>query len=185
MEFYKNLAELLALGLAALYFVYKFLAGYFRLNLSLSVSYDRQESIEEGFDDHVIRLFLMKGNEGTLELHDVQARVKINGEECYYKFPGVIRSAYVENSDEYAPARKAQVDWHRSHPNSSFIKMTPNEKTELGLHCRIASSAICNVTVLVVGRKIFSKLHPIIFWMIPPRMGQWKVSTVSLPILRK
>ncbi len=184
IESLKNFAELAALGMAALYFGYKFFAGYFRLNLSMSVSHDRQESNEEGFDDLAIRLVLMKGNEGTLELHDVQARVIVNDKECYYEFPGVIRSAYVENSEEYAPARRAQVDWKRAHPNSSFIKMTPDEQTELGLHCRIASSATCNVTVVVAGRKIFSKSNPIMFWMNPPGMGQWKVSTVSLPILR-
>jgi hypothetical protein len=74
LEHAKDIAEVDALLSGGIYFGYKALTGYFRVNLSLSVRCVRQAESTTN-DILVIYARMIKGANGSLTLHDVQAQV--------------------------------------------------------------------------------------------------------------
>ena len=179
----RNLAEVVALFSAATFFGYKLLTGYFLLNLSVVVACHRQRSAEANLDTLVVITTLEKGSEGSLELHDAQAKITVDGRTEYFDFPGTRRSAYVDRSDAFATGKSARINWNESHPDSPFIKMTPNERTELALYCSVPSGGVCAIEVAIAGRKTFRSSNLLSRIFKSPKMGQWKACSVSLPIV--
>lgn len=178
--------EVIALLSAAIFFTYKLITGYFRLNLSIAATCHRQKLADTNMDVLVITIFLEKGTEGSLRLHDAQAKITTSGRAEFFDFPGIRRSAYAGNnddSDDFESGGTARINWEEIHLRSPYICMTPNEKTELALHCNIASGEVCEVEVAIAGRKVFRSPKIVAKILGSPRMGQWKASTVVPPIV--
>lgn len=93
LEHLKDIAETIALACAGIYFAYKAFTGYFRVNLSLSVECSREKHSAED-DWLVISIILEKGPNGSLTLHDAQAKVAYRGAQQVVTFPGIERSSH-------------------------------------------------------------------------------------------
>ena len=74
----KDLAQVFAWAAAGGYFLFKMITGYFTINLSVSVSAERQR-INRNRDFLKAVVTIKKGDRGTFRLHDVKLRVKHNG----------------------------------------------------------------------------------------------------------
>jgi hypothetical protein len=166
LEHLKDVAETAALACAAVYFGYRARIGYFRVNLSLSVSSSR-EQCSQSEDWLVVALKLAKGPNGSLTLHDAQARVTWTGGSRILAFPGIARSSFDTSS---VPYDRRVVSWDRVSAGSPLLKIVPGEETELAVHCEVPRQEVCNIEIVVLGQQ--THRNPI---------GQWKASHVSLP----
>jgi hypothetical protein len=166
LEHLKDIAETIALACGGIYFGYKTFTGYFRVNLSLSVKCSREK--HSGTEDWlVVSVTLDKGPNGSLTLHDVQARVSYAGSEQVVTFPGIERSSY---EDTGTPSLRKVISWGRVSTSSPHLKIVPGEKTELTTYCKVPGGEVCLVEVAVLGQQTNKK-----------PFGQWKASCVSLP----
>jgi hypothetical protein len=168
IEHAKDIAEILALIGTGLFFGYKAYTGYLRVNLSLAVDCLRQRSNDAEIDYLVVTLGLRKGVNGSLTLHDVQARISGEGVDQIHSFGSIERCA--TNAASSADGRKT-IDWSRSNAESPLLKLVPDEETRLSLVCRVPTQSACLVEVAVLGQRTNG---------IP--FGQWKASSVALPI---
>lgn len=172
-EIIKSYAEAAGFFGGALFFLYKFVSGYLITNLSLSLHCGRQRQ-NDRFDDLVIRVKLTKGDRGALSLHDAQARVTFDGTSNTYVFRGLKR---LSRKKETKPRRKIvgwarrSIDWENGAETSPFLKMTPGEETELSLGCAVPADKVCNVEVVILGKRPTST-----------KFGQWRASCISLPV---
>jgi hypothetical protein len=166
LENVKDIAETAALICAGVYFSYRARVGYFRINLSLSVGSSRGRRSETE-DYLVVSVKLTKGPNGSLTLHDAQARVSWAGGGRCLTFPGIARSSFDTTS---VPHARKQAAWDRVSAESPFLKIVPGEETELAVHCEVPRNEVCSIEVVVLGQQTNRK--PI---------GQWKASHVSLP----
>jgi hypothetical protein len=166
IENVKDLAEAIALVSGGVYFGIKAYSGYFRVNLSLSITCSRQRCSETE-DYLVVCAKLSKGGNGSLTLHDARARVTFGDSRLNVSFPGVDRSSYDTSSD--SSARKV-IAWERVSETSPFLKIIPGEQTELSVSCRVPPEQVCTVEVAVLGQQ--TNWKPV---------GQWKASCISLP----
>src|SRR2546427_3280903 len=72
----KNFFEAVAWLSAGLFFGYKALSGYLITNISMKVDCERRAKPESQVDDYLlITITLTKGDKGTVQLHDAQARI--------------------------------------------------------------------------------------------------------------
>jgi len=179
-----EIGQFTALIGAGLFFGYKFVTGYFRLDLSVLVTCQRQKSIEDRLDTLVVTTLLEKGSGGTLELHDAQAKITIAGRIEHLDFSGITRSSYVDGSDKLSSKISARINWNENNAKSPRIHMTPGEKTELALFCSVPSEEVCAIEVVIAGRKTIGILKRFFGIFNIPKMGQWKACSVSLPIIK-
>jgi len=190
VEAIKGCAEILALLAAALYFFYRLISGYFKINLSLSVIPSRQRSPENGKDYLVVLVKLKKGDRGSLTIHDARVNITCeDGEQIGEKkekepieLIGAVRSSY--NETTFIVRKKEEGKWvdkavkrkvitfERRSADAPFINLTPGERTIFSCTSKVLSDKVCQIEVAVLGYKRLS-------WV----MGQWKASVVSLPLL--
>ena len=166
LEYLKDIAQTIAMAFGGVYFGYKAFIEYFRVNLSLSVKCSREKHSDTE-DWLVVSVTLDKGSNGSLTLHDAQARVTYAASEHVVTFPGIERSSY---EDAERPFLRKVIAWGSVSTSSPHLKMIPGEKTELTTYCKVPSGEVCLVEVAVLGQQ--TKKNPV---------GQWKASCVSLP----
>ncbi len=162
----KDIAETVALICGGAYFGYKAYTGYFRVNLSLSLQCSRQAASATQ-DVLAICARISKGPNGSLTLHDVQARVSYGDSNELVTFRGIERSSYDSKTEPFA--RKA-ITWSRVSAESPALKLVPGEATELAAHCNVPKDSVCLVELAVLGQQTNRTPY-----------GQWKASYVSLP----
>ena len=166
LEHAKDIAEVAALLSGGVYFGYKAFTGYLRVNLSLSVRCVRQSDSATN-DVLVIYARMVKGANGSLTLHDVQAQVRYGESTEQISFRGIDRSSY---RAEAAPHARKVIAWGQVSATSPTLKLVPGEETELAAYCAVPANAVCLVEVAVLGQQ--TNRNP---------FGQWKASCVSLP----
>jgi hypothetical protein len=162
----KDIAETIALACGAIFFGYKAITGYFRVNLSLSLqcSRERHSSTEDWL---VVTATLEKGPNGSLTLHDAQAKVTFAGTAQFVTFAAIERSSY---QDSDVPLGRKVICWPRVSASSPQLKLIPGEKTQLASYLKVPSAEVCLIEVAVLGQQ--TNKNP---------FGQWKASCVSLP----
>ena len=146
--------------------MFKVHTGYFRVNMSLFVRCHR-ESESTTHDVLVVYVRLAKGANGSLTLHDVQARVNHNGTNEFVTFYGIERSTYTDVSQ---PFNRKAIVWGSVDTKSENLKLIPGEETEFVAYCNVPVNSVCLVEVAVLGQKTNGS-----------PFGQWKASCVSLP----
>jgi hypothetical protein len=166
LEHAKDIVETIALACGGIYFGYKAYTGYLRVNLSLSVQCYRQAA-SATHDVLVVCARLTKGANGSLTLHDVQARVSHDASSELIAFRGIERSTYEGRTEPFE--RKAIV-WTRVSTTSPALKLVPGEATEFAAYCSVPTDSVCLVEVAVLGQQTNRSPY-----------GQWKSSCVSLP----
>jgi hypothetical protein len=160
----KDFAEIAALASAALFFLYRAVAGYLRVNLSVSLIFLREPRRDQSTDNLVVSVRLAKGPNGSIALHDATARITVDGNVQVLPFPGTSRSKRVQSNE------RSSINWSEVEQSSPLLKLVPGEETELALTLAVPNNSICLIEVAVLGKRVFGTAF-----------GQWKASGVSLP----
>jgi hypothetical protein len=164
IEIAKGIAETSAYILAAGFFVFKWVSGYQTTNLSLEIKTQRQadRTPNSNTDDLEIVVILTKGDRGSAHIFNID--VLVNGKQQLKLMSG-LEHYMVEKPDP----RKRLIDFTtKDEKYVSFLN--PGERTEVATVCKVLSEAICDIQVVVVGRRKLSR-----------DLKQWRASAISLP----
>ena len=164
----KAIAETIALVSAAAFFIYKVVAGYLYVELSLAVSTTRTH-LDSEIDLLVISAKLKKGSRGSVRLHDAQAKITYDKMVKYIPFLGIHRLSYV--SGLLSSTDRKTINWDKSSKSSPLLRLPPNEETEFSCHIQVPRTAVCDIEIAILGQ--------VRSWF---GIGQWKASHVSAPM---
>jgi hypothetical protein len=173
----KTIAETLALFFTAVFFCYKFISGYFFVNLSLYIECSRKRSAFPNTDYLTVNVKLKKGERGSLRIHDAQVRVSLgSGTNKLAPIlpPGFDRSSY--RTEFVGKFDKKMINWDKQSKASPILRIAPGEETTSACVVKVPSDEICIVEVAVQGRRGVPALER------HQHVGQWKAATVSLPL---
>jgi hypothetical protein len=162
-----EIAQTLGFAGAAVFFLYKAVSGYLRVNLAMKVNCERQPS-SDGMDFLAIQVHLKKGQNGTLVMHDLSARVTYGDHKEEVQFDGVRRLA--RKLEPISRTGRAFIDWSMNDDTSPLLKLVPEEEIDLTALHKVPSDAVCLVQVCLVGQALSR-----------PVFGQYKCSTASFP----
>ena len=172
LEDIKNLTEILAFIAAGLFFGYKFVAGYFITNLSLSLACLRQESPLEGKDFLAVTAKLTKGERGSLDLHDAKVRVNWMSGHLIEALAGIERQSF--STERLGKTDRKVISFKRRSKKAPLLRLSPGEETSLSCCFEVPRESVCTVELVVLGsmRRIIPRT----------RIGQWRASSVSIPL---
>ena len=177
LEHFKAMAELFALCAAGVFFIYKFLTGYFFINLSVSLLCERKHSTKPDRDLLLVCVKLEKGDRGSLRIHDAQARITYLSDKTEVepvRFRGNERSSY--NSQKMGAFDRKTINWAKQSEETPFLRLAPGEKTEYACVFEVPRNDACLIDVAILGRRGVPSLERF------RHVGQWKASSVSLPL---
>ena len=150
---WSDLAQALALGIAALYFSTRLLLGYFMTNLSVEPIVKRQRTKNIENDFLLLTLKLTKGDREGMDLDRVVIAV----------IDATDGASAVLHNHAYEPR---VADTNRA------LRLSPGETTFFSFHFTVPSESTCQIQVEILGRSGFLQ------W---PKV-YWKTLAVSLPI---
>jgi len=171
----KTLAEIAAYGAALVFFIYKACAGYLITELSLTIVCIRAHcSSDTQRDDLCAAATVKKGEKGTLRLHDAQARVtevRANpAPPTILDLIGVERLSFQPDRTKWPKKTRKKINWKLSE-SKPFLNLAPGDEGQFSCACQVSRTAPAVVEVVILGRRLLSL-----------RRGQWRSSSVSLPI---
>jgi|HubBroStandDraft_6_1064221.scaffolds.fasta_scaffold28242_1 hypothetical protein len=161
----KGIAETLAYVLAGGFFLFKWTSGYQTTNLSLEIKCARQAdpTSHSNREQLGITVVLTKGDRGSVHIFTVD--VSVGG--MRYRLMGGLDHYRVQKAN----ARERTIDFEEK--DLRYVSfLNPGERTEIATACSVASGSICDIQVVVVGRRKWSR-----------RLKQWRASAVSLPLV--
>lgn len=165
----KDIAAVIGMLAAGLFFYYKVMSGGQSVNMSLSIAPERTD-LNETQDQLVMTLVLNKGEHGSLTIYDMQARITSQEKEpIIAKFVGLGRQDW-DASKKIQWAKLREGKGYTDNPN---IRITPGEILQFVSVSEVPSGATCVIEVAILGQRDFS-----------PFVSQWKSSSVCLPISR-
>jgi hypothetical protein len=170
IESTKSIVETLAYLLAALFFLAKWISGYFLTNLSVRISCAREvDPMDAAKDVLAVTLVLLKGDRGSLRIHDIGVR---NNDQLIPEMANfreqLWRISYT--TDKREPGKPKKIQWGTRSKSSPFITLGAGEETQLASYCKVGRNEICHVYVVLTGRRPLS-----------PSICQWTASCVSFP----
>jgi hypothetical protein len=166
-ETIKAIVESIAFGCAGAFFIWKLRSGYQVVNLSLGLQCHRSAR-DPDTDLLVASVTLTKGDRGSLDVHDAQARFTIRDKVRTASFAGFERSSYTTES--LPAAERHVIDWSTRSKSSPFLRLTPGESSCLSCYVDVPKRETCFVEVAVLGKQASGK-----------KVGQWKATYVSIP----
>jgi hypothetical protein len=166
-ETIKAIAESIAFGCAGAFFIWKLRSGYQIMNLSLGLQC-RRTARDADTDLLIVTATLTKGDRGSLEVHDAQARFTIRERVHTASFAGLERSGY--KTESLSAAERHVLNWSRRSKSSPFLRLTPGESSCISCSIEVPKSETCFVEVAVLGKQAGGK-----------KVGQWKATDVSVP----
>jgi hypothetical protein len=170
---WESIAKTLGFFAAAVFVIYKAISGYLITNMSVKLDFNRQRSVKTDMDYLVVNASLSKGDRGSVNIHDAKVKVRYDGSEPpAVPLIGVERLSYKTvrlNNEE-----QKQIDWDKRSENSPFIRLSPGEEAEFACYLEVPIKAACEIEVVFIGQRLGST-----------RIGQWRSSGVSLPVLEK
>lgn len=160
---YLDLAQLVALIAAALYFLVKLAQGWLIVNVSLEGDIERRQvsAIEDAL---AVMVTVTKGSIGSLRIQEALVRVPAALDPDSVKpLPGARRLVL-------DPERKHAVDASWAQEGEGSYRLPPGESTIWSVDFRVPRAAVCSVDVVITG----------VQWpgSFP---AQWRCSLVSLP----
>lgn len=163
----KTVAEIIAYLSAAAFFIYKAIAGYLIVNVSVSGTIDRVRANDT--EDHLtVAATVKKGSNGSVELHDARARASYGDNKTKdMPFVGIERLSF--KSADHRGGRKL-VAFGTSSERNPLLRLAPEEEATFSGIVRVPISEACVVEVVFIGKRTGS-------W----KVGQWRTSLVSLP----
>src|SRR5699024_4152628 len=127
-----------------------------------------------------IVLKLSKGDEGSVNVHDAQARVVWSKSEKIIPFVGIKRLSFTSEKGAIIPKRYwfekdrqlsiKHLNWRLQSRTNPFIRIGPNEETYFSCLCNVPADELCTIEIAVLGKRPKT-------WLI----SQWKASLVSVP----
>lgn len=169
----KGVAEILAVAAAALFFVHKWASGYLLINASVSLGTTRQKSSGSGKDVLAVMATIVKGDRNSLELHDGRVRVSWQGGQAVVPLVGVDRRSY--QTERTGKWERRIVDFQSQSRENPFLWLAPGEEATLSAWVEVPTDAVCTVEAVTLGSRCR--------WPLKPRLGQWRASAISAPIV--
>ena len=165
----KTFFEIAAYLAAAFFFLYKVVSGYLITNMSVRIGCNRQ-SLEGTSDLLAVTLTLLKGNLGSVRIHDVVVRSNVCRIPEMTDFRKQLwRLGYKTNTQEAGHPLKILLDTRSI--SSPFINLGPGEETQFASYSMVPKTEVCHIDAVLVGRRIYGRA-----------VCQWRISTVSFPV---
>lgn len=153
---------------AAVFFIWKIIAGWLVVNVEISIEIDRQAQTEKE-DLLAFKIIFKKGNTDTLQIKDIQARVSYqqNGEQKQQveMFPEINKLSIND---------KKIMNWKTLDAKGRKISLSPGESFHVGRFVWIPTATPVIVEAILHGTRKFWK-----------RGFQWHASIASLPVIKK
>jgi hypothetical protein len=189
----KGFFEIWAYIAAVVFFGYKVLAGYFLIDLGISVDCERKRKPGSENKDYLgISVALKKGERAGLVLHDAQVRVtSCTSPQVLGPYPLTTiwrasrtdRVPDLEVTTKLCPQKgpppeilRARIDWTCIPGDAPCLNLPPGDESKLAAFVEVDRDIPYIVEVVVLGRVMF-------LWFAGERFGQWRASKVSLPIV--
>jgi hypothetical protein len=165
-----HLAKVLALFAALAFFVYKVASGFMITNMSLKLVSLRRPATRD-FDDVVTTVTLVKGDRGTVAIHDASARAFMSSNQSPepVTLHSTVRQSY--STSHKLGIQQLLINWKQQSSSSPFLNLTPGDEMTLTAHHRVPIAEACRIDVVVLGKRIRS-----------PFVAQWRGSSISLPL---
>lgn len=164
---------------AAFFFLYKIIAGWLIMNMSVSIRTDRQRRDKDS--DHLaVAIVLEKGSTDSVHIIDIRVRVtnlqnqnsirqEQSNDETVYQNEDVVIAGFTRLEDT---DRKAS--WNPS-SRRDRLAISPGEKVEYAAYTPVPHDAPVLISVVVLGDRWLSKTWNGYY-------NQWRVSALSLPL---
>jgi hypothetical protein len=166
------LFEIAAYTAAFIFFVYKVVVGNLITQMALTISCKRARSSPA--DDHLaVVATLKKGKTGTIELHDVQARITSLGtppQTWTMDLVGVERLTFRTDIVKWPGKSRKRIDWTTSTSNP-FLNLAPGDQAQFACTQVIPRNVPATVEVVVLAHRWSSEFR-----------SQWRSSSISLPL---
>ncbi len=166
IEITKNIFEIAAILLAAIFFIYKILGGWLLVNVAIGIELERMHIPNHPNLDYLaITLNIDKKDSGSVVLEDVRVRITDpeNGEEiAISSFFGIEKLEYTPISNKWALNRELKNQ-----------RLTPGTSTELSAFFKVPRSKPVLVDVSLISIRDFSASK-----------NQIRATKVSLPVAK-
>lgn len=172
LEILQTLGTILATFAAGIFFLMKVASGYLVTNAHAELRLDRRSS-GDGEDLLVVEVTVVKGDRGTLRLHDVQALVRCGDDERAIELPGVRRLSFRTERTEVEPGVEhafLRVLWDRTSKSAPHLNLTPGERATFATCCSVPEGQAVEVEAVVLGRTL-----------VREKVGQWHAAAVAPP----
>ncbi len=144
------------------FFLWKVIAGWLVVNLEVSIETERQAETDKE-DLLAFKLIFKKGNTDTLQIKDIQARVRLENESNIIK-------VFTFSEIHKLSANNNKVDWSNLNSDRKNISLSPGESVHLGRFVRVPVGVPVIVEAVLHGTRTL--------W---GRGFQWRASCASLP----
>ncbi len=148
------------------YFLWKVAAGWLVVNVEISIEIERQPETEKE-DLIAFKIIFRKGNTDTLQIKDIQARIRTEDGSIIFKvftFSEIHKLRFDNN----------KVDWDKPDAFKKNISLSPGESFHFGRFARVPASMPVIVEAVLHGTRTM--------W---GRGFQWRTSLASLPVYKK
>jgi hypothetical protein len=165
----KTVVEILAYLSASCFFIFKAFSGYFITNLSVRIACSRQRDPTDKTRDFLtVTLALLKGDLGSVRIHDIQIRINDRPE-----MQGLNKELWrlPDTKDKETPTKIVWGMKPEQRASSPFITLGPDEETQLAAYCKVGSDEVCKIEAVLAGRPLYRTTK-----------CQWRTSAVSLPL---
>lgn len=156
-----------AIVAGAAYFVYKLLAGWLVINLSLEIKTARQHQNDDA-DLLIVTLCLEKGGIDAARL--LQAQLRITPDPVSSKGNTVVPVSGIQRLE----CSKNTINWNKP-LSAEYLNLAPNEKTHFSEIFRVRPEQDYKIEAIVIEDR----------YRIWRTLGQWRASAVSPPVVEK
>jgi hypothetical protein len=163
-----GVAQLGALLATGWYFLLKRSRGYHAPNLSLSIACERSPSKNAGLDWLSVQIILTKGDRAALSLRSAEGRITCGSHTQFFHFWGTAIAQKV-------PTNAVSVDWNAT--TGRPMNIIAGEATQFAKLLQVPVDEACQIDIAVLAEQPGDLNEE-----GNPRVGQWQVSAVSLPI---
>ncbi len=166
IDLLQQISQIVAFFSAAIFFIYKVVAGYFVPNVSLAPEISRIERFNSDNDLLIVKVSIKKGDNGSINIHD--AKVRLSGDSVYeiVDLTGVQRLSF--DSQEINDHDRKAIAWNRISQKNPYLRIGPHEETVFSCMCEVTKNTAINVEVVILGVKPKSCLK-----------SQWRASVIS------
>jgi hypothetical protein len=171
---WEHVAKVAAVIGALTFFSYKVVSGYLITNMSIRLSCLRQPTSDVALDDLVFSVTLIKGDRGTVAIHDASARLFDDAGTpiATVALYSAARQSY--KSERFGAVDRKCINWVAQSTKSPFLNLSPGEEMTLASRHRISSAIVCRVDAIVLGRRTTSSY-----------VAQWRGCAIALPLTPK
>ena len=169
VEQMKDGLTVVGIFLGAMFFMYKVLAGWMLLNLSVSLDLQRVHSANDKEDYLLIKSKLTKGDVDGMRIQHAELQITPDPEgKLSYK---TMRLAEIYR---LAVTTAGDVSWDQPDKGNPTLTLALSETLEASQYLKVSREVAYKVEIVVIG----SRLNvPIL-----PQTAQWRASAVSVPL---